>query len=116
MFSYGYDSAVMDDVTHLSESLSVAYSGVALGQIFKGALKPEHSLAMFVGRSRDVVPEVEVSLEDAQNFLRKQDIDAKQFSEGINIVMYKGVAIGFVKRIGARCNNMYPKEQRILNL
>jgi NOL1/NOP2/fmu family ribosome biogenesis protein len=113
---YGYDSAVMDDVTHLSESLSVAYSGVALGQIFKGALKPEHSLAMFVGRSRDVVPEVEVSLEDAQNFLRKQDIDAKQFSEGINIVMYKGVAIGFVKRIGARCNNMYPKEQRILNL
>ena len=113
---YGYDSAVMDDVTHLSESLSVAYSGVALGQIFKGALKPEHSLAMFVGRSRGVVPEVEVSLEDAQNFLRKQDIDAKQFSEGINIVMYKGVAIGFVKRIGARCNNMYPKEQRILNL
>lgn len=113
---YGYSSAVMEDVTQLSESLSVVYSGVAMGQIFKGTLKPEHSLALFVGRSRGVVPEVELSLEDAQNYLRRQDIDAKQFSEGVNIVTYKGVAIGFIKRIGARCNNMYPKDLRILNL
>ena len=113
---YDYNSAVMEDVTQLSESLSVVYSGVAMGQIFKGTLKPEHSLALFVGRNRDVVPEVELSLEDAQNYLRRQDIDAKQFSEGVNVVTYKGVAIGFIKRIGARCNNMYPKDLRILNL
>ena len=113
---YGYSSAVMEDVTQLSESLSVVYSGVAMGQIFKGTLKPEHSLALFVGRNRDVVAEVELSLEDAQNYLRRQDIDAKQFSEGVNVVTYKGVAIGFIKRIGARCNNMYPKDLRILNL
>ena len=113
---YGYSSAVMEDVIQLSESLSVVYSGVAMGQIFKGTLKPEHSLALFVGRNRDVVPEVELSLEDAQNYLRRQDIDAKQFSEGVNVVTYKGVAIGFIKRIGARCNNMYPKDLRILNL
>ena len=113
---YGYNSAVMEDVIQLSESLSVVYSGVAMGQIFKGTLKPEHSLALFVGRNRDVVTEVELSLEDAQNYLRRQDIDAKQFSEGVNVVTYKGVAIGFIKRIGARCNNMYPKDLRILNL
>ena len=113
---YGYSSAVMEDITQLSESLSVVYSGVAMGQIFKGTLKPEHSLALFVGRNRDVVTEVELSLEDAQNYLRRQDIDAKQFSEGVNVVTYKGVAIGFIKRIGARCNNMYPKDLRILNL
>ena len=113
---YGYNRAVMEDVTQLSESLSVVYSGVAMGQIFKGTLKPEHSLALFVGRNRDVVTEVELSLEDAQNYLRRQDIDAKQFSEGVNVVTYKGVAIGFIKRIGARCNNMYPKDLRILNL
>lgn len=113
---YGYNSAVMEDVTQLSESLSVVYSGVAMGQIFKGTLKPEHSLALFVGRNRDVVPEVELSLEDAQNYLRRQDIDANQFSEGVNVVTYKGVTIGFIKRIGARCNNMYPKDLRILNL
>jgi NOL1/NOP2/fmu family ribosome biogenesis protein len=44
------------------------------------------------------------------------DIVAAQFDEGINVVGYKGVPIGFVKRIGARCNNMYPKDLRIVKL
>ena len=113
---YGFDSAVVEDVTHLAESLFVVYSGVAFGQIFKGTLKPEHSLALYVGRNRGVVPEVEVSMEDALDYLRKQDIEARQFAEGINVVMFKGVAIGYIKRIGMRCNNMYPKDLRILNL
>lgn len=111
-----YDSAVVDDVTQLSGSLFVVYSGVACGEIFKGVLKPEHPLALYVWRNRDVVPEVEVSLVDAQNYLRKQDIDASQFEDGINVVMYKGVSLGYVKRIGARCNNMYPKDLRIMKL
>ncbi len=113
---YGYDSAVVEDVVRLGESLSVVYSGVAMGQIFKGRLKPEHPLALFIGRNTDVVPAVELSLEDAQNYLRRVDINASQFDEGINVVTYKGVAIGFVKRIGARCNNMYPKDLRIQKL
>ena len=112
----GYNNAVVDDVIQLSGSLFVVYSGVACGEIFKGTLKPEHSLALYVDRNRNTVPEVEVSLEDAQNYLRKQDIDVKQFNEGINAVTYKGTTIGYIKRIGARCNNMYPKDLRILKL
>ena len=113
---YGYDNAVVDDVVHLSESLSVVYSGVAMGQIFKGKLKPEHPLALFVGCNGVVIPTVEVSLEDALDYLRRQDIAALQFEEGVNRVAYGGVAIGFIKRIGARCNNMYPKDLRIIKL
>lgn len=113
---YGYDNAVVDDVVSLSESLSVVYSGVAMGQIFKGKLKPEHPLALFVGCNDSVVPTVEVSLDDALDYLRRQDISASQFEEGINRVTYGGIAIGFIKRIGARCNNMYPKDLRIIKL
>jgi NOL1/NOP2/fmu family ribosome biogenesis protein len=113
---YGYDNAVIDDVVNLSESLSVVYSGVAFGQIFKGKLKPEHPLALFVGCNAEVVPMVKVSLEDALDYLRRQEIAALQFEEGINRVVYGGVAIGFIKRIGVRCNNMYPKDLRIIKL
>ena len=113
---YGYHSAVVDDVVSLSESLSVVYSGVVMGQIFKGKLKPEHPLALFVGCNGIVIPTVEVSLEDALDYLRRQDISALQFEEGVNRVAYGGVAIGFIKRIGARCNNMYPKDLRIIKL
>jgi NOL1/NOP2/fmu family ribosome biogenesis protein len=113
---YGYHRAVVDDVVALSEVLTVVYSGVCMGQIFKRKLRPEHALALFVGMNADAVPSVELSEADAQDYLRRQDISASQFDEGINRVMYRGVAIGFVKRIGARCNNMYPKDLRIMKL
>ena len=113
---YGYHKDVVDDVVMLSETLSVVYSGVCFGQIFKRKLRPEHSLALYVGMSADVVPNVELSEDDALSYLRRQDISVAQFTEGINRVTCRGVAIGFVKRIGARCNNMYPKDLRILKL
>lgn len=113
---YAYNSSVADAVVTLSENLSVVYSGVAMGRIFKQKLKPEHPLALYVGLNRDAVPVVDVSLEDALDYLRRNDIAAAQFEDGINVVGYKGVPIGFVKRIGARCNNMYPKDLRIVKL
>ena len=111
---YAYNAAVIESVTALASSLNVVYSGVAMGQLFKGKLKPEHPLALYVGRREGVVAEVEVDEEQAVSYLRRHDIAVAPFEEGINIVKYRGVAIGFVKRIGARCNNMYPKEQRII--
>jgi 16S rRNA C967 or C1407 C5-methylase (RsmB/RsmF family)/NOL1/NOP2/fmu family ribosome biogenesis protein len=113
---YAYNKRVVNDVVALSESLSVVYSGVAMGQIYKRKLKPEHPLALYVGFNRDAVPVVDVDLETAQEYLRRHDVMVAEFEEGINAVSYKGVAIGFVKRIGARCNNMYPKDLRIIKL
>ena len=113
---YAYDKSVAEDVVRLSEVLTVVYSGVVMGQIFKGKLKPEHPLALYVGINRDVVPMVDVSEEDALDYLRRQDITASQFDEGVNIVCFKGLPIGFIKRIGNRCNNMYPRDLRIMKL
>lgn len=113
---YCYHRDAVDDVIALSETLSVVYSGVAMGQIFKRKLRPDHALALYVGMRAGSVPDVELDIDDALSYLRRQDISASQFEEGINRVMYRGTAIGFVKRIGARCNNMYPKDLRILKL
>jgi len=38
------------------------------------------------------------------------------FTEGINLVGFEGLPLGWVKRIGHRANNLYPKEWRILNV
>lgn len=113
---YAYNSAIADAVVTLSENLSVVYSGVAMGRIFKSRLKPEHPLALYIGLNRSAVPMVNVSLDDALDYLRRNDIAASQFEEGVNIVGYNDVPIGFVKRIGVRCNNMYPKDLRIVKL
>ena len=102
------------EIKALSSRLAVIYSGVALGQIFKGKLKPDGALAFYVGLNRDAVATAELSLDEALQFLRKQDMSAEPFVEGVNMVLYKGLPLGFVKRVGGRVNNMYPASLRIL--
>lgn len=111
---YGCRKEHYGDIEALSGVLSVIYSGVAMGQIFKNKLKPDGALALYVGLNRDAVECREVGEEDVLKFLRKQDISAENFAEGINLVLHNGQALGFVKRIGARVNNMYPNSLRIL--
>lgn len=111
---YGCRAEHYDEVEALAGSLAVIYSGVAMGQIFKGKLKPDGALALYAGVNHDAVACCEVDEESALKFLRKQDMDAAQFSEGVNMVLYGGRPLGFVKRVGARINNMYPNSLRIL--
>ena len=85
-----------------------------MGQIFKGRLKPDAALALFADMRRDAVACREVDEAVALQFLRKQDVDASLFEEGINLVMRGSLPLGFVKRIGHRVNNMYPNALRIL--
>lgn len=111
---YGWYAAQYDAVRSLSGVLPVIYSGVAMGQLFKGRLKPDPALALFAGLRRDAVPTAELGSEDALRFLRKQELAAGLFAEGINLVTASGRALGFVKRIGLRVNNLYPNSLRIL--
>jgi NOL1/NOP2/fmu family ribosome biogenesis protein len=94
----------------------VIYSGVEMGQIFKGKLKPEWPLSQSVWLNRSALPEVEVTLEVALDYLRKRDVTAALFEEGMNLVCCQGYALGFVKRIGNRVNNTYPNSLKINNL
>ncbi|MEG1463868.1 MAG: hypothetical protein RSC11_03050, partial [Mucinivorans sp.] len=41
---------------------------------------------------------------------------ASAFVDGLNLVTYNSLPLGFVKRIGARVNNMYPIGWRIATL
>jgi NOL1/NOP2/fmu family ribosome biogenesis protein len=103
-----------DALEAMSGTLSVIYSGVAMGQIFKGRLRPDGALAFYVGLNRKAVACCEVEAEVALQYLRKQDVEAEPFAEGLNLVLHDGQALGFVKRVGARVNNMYPSSLRIL--
>lgn len=111
---YGCRKEHYDEVEALAGTLAVIYSGVAMGQVFKGKLKPDGALALYAGVNHDAVACCEVDEQEALKFLRKQDMGAAQFSEGVNMVLYGGRPLGFVKRVGARVNNMYPNSLRIL--
>lgn len=111
---YGWYSAQAEAVKLLSEQLPIIYSGVAMGQLFKGRLKPDAALAFFAGLNRGGLSVVECSEEEALRYLRRGEISAEGLSEGLNLITRNGRALGFAKRIGQRVNNLYPKELRIL--
>lgn len=111
---YAWYGAQADAVRMLSERLPVICSGVALGQLFKGRLKPDPALAFFTGLRRAALPVTELAGEEALNYLRRAEIDASPFAEGTNLVCARGRALGFAKRIGARINNGYPASLRIV--
>ena len=111
---YGCRKMHYDEIEALSGRLAVIYSGVAMGQIFKGKLKPDAALALSVYLRRDAVDCSEVDEDIALQFLRKQDLPAGLFAEGVNLVVCRGQALGFVKRIRNRVNNLYPNSLRIL--
>lgn len=113
---YGYRNEQFKAVQSLSESLTAIYSGVALGQIFKGKLKPDWALSQYIGLNRDAVAVEELDEERALDYLRKHDIAVGNMREGINLVTHNNRALGFAKRVGSRCNNLYPNSLKIMNM
>lgn len=113
---YIYDREQFPFIRQIAEYMSVIYSGVPAGQFFGADFKPDPALALFYGVSKDRVAVVDLPLEPALDYLRKQSADPRLFEEGLNLVSYEGMPLGWIKRIGNRCNNLYPKESRIFQL
>ena len=98
----------------LRERMRVVCAGVQVAEIKGKDVIPSQALAMSVACDEAAFPSVEVSYEQAVAYLRKEafalDADAPR---GYVLIRYKGKALGFVKNIGNRANNLYPQEWRI---
>jgi 16S rRNA C967 or C1407 C5-methylase (RsmB/RsmF family)/NOL1/NOP2/fmu family ribosome biogenesis protein len=97
----------------LQQQVYVRKAGVTIGNIVRNELIPHPELALSVSNSGNF-PRVEVGLEDALQYLRKQPLPANNSPKGWAIVTYKGLGLGFMKVLPNRTNNYYPTEWRIL--
>jgi 16S rRNA C967 or C1407 C5-methylase (RsmB/RsmF family) len=121
---YGIYRPQYGAVTALAGGLNVIYSGVCVGQLFGGKLRPDHALALFADLNRDRTISTALTLEEALDYLRKKEFaDVGRLPEGLNLLTYKtaevstdGLPIGWTKRIGHRTNTMLPNSFRIVNL
>ena len=113
---YAIPSSHMQALELLSSSLAVIYSGVTMGRFFRDEFKPEHALALYSKVNREACPQHELSLEEALEYLRKHDLNAERFEQGINLLQYKGLPLGWIKKSGNKTTNMLPKELRIMTL
>ncbi len=97
----------------LSEQLRVISFGLPVAQFKKNDLLPEHTYALSIDRNPATFDTVELGLKEALLFQKKEEIRIQSNTKGWILVQHRGVPLGFVKNLGNRANNYFPKEWRI---
>ncbi|MBD5252997.1 MAG: RNA methyltransferase RsmF [Barnesiella sp.] len=93
---------------------TVVQAGVTVAQIKGRDIIPHHALAMSAAMSPHAFTQVELSLDDARDYLRRNTLTLPPDTpRGYVAVTYGGLTLGFMKHLGNRSNNLYPAEYRI---
>ena len=77
---------------------------------------PQADEALSIGLDRSKYTVVELGREDALKFLAKEPLVFPDSPLGLILLTYKSLALGFVKNLGRRSNNLHPMPRRIRNL
>jgi 16S rRNA C967 or C1407 C5-methylase (RsmB/RsmF family)/NOL1/NOP2/fmu family ribosome biogenesis protein len=103
----------MDVYLFLFNNLKVVRAGQKIFAIKNKSYLPQHELALSGSLKKDAFPVVEISLQEALAFMRRDNFKPAQSEMGWNILRYEGSSVGFINNIGNRVNNYFPVEWRI---
>lgn len=119
-----FPSAVADRMQELEAvpGIRVMMSGCAVAEVVAGRsgrpgekslLLPLYSLIQGEAYLRGSLPEAEVGLETALEYLRRGGIVLPGMPSGYVALTFHGVPFGLVKNLGTRCNNLLPPSLRL---
>jgi NOL1/NOP2/sun family putative RNA methylase len=100
-----------DKMLHVQAQLRLQKMGTTLGEIAKKGIIPNEELALnpflncYNGR-------IELDLKKALNYLHG-DTFSLAGNQGFQLMTYQHESLGWIKHLGNRFNNLYPKEWRI---
>ena len=102
------------EIDFLSRSLKTVLKGTAIATQKHDKFIPEHALAMSTLLNQSNFKSIELTLEQALSYLRKDVLLIGAGERGFALVTYKGVPLGWANLLGTRINNLYPSGWRIL--
>jgi 16S rRNA C967 or C1407 C5-methylase (RsmB/RsmF family)/NOL1/NOP2/fmu family ribosome biogenesis protein len=108
-----YDKTRLNDFMLINRQLKCMHSGLLLGEIKGKDFIPSTAIALSKKLDRNSVEVVDVDYDTAIMFLRKESIFLPDAKRGYLLITYKDQALGWVKNMGNRSNNLYPQEWRI---
>ncbi|HLT75597.1 MAG TPA: hypothetical protein VKZ68_10935 [Ohtaekwangia sp.] len=106
-------AAWVDTIHYLSQTLRVLYSGTFLARQKHTKLVPEHTLALSVYLNRSQFDSIDLTLEDAIAYLKKDTVNINHSRKGFALAAWNEVALGWMNVVPGRINNLYPPEWRI---
>ena len=103
----------LTDLLQIKNNLRIIHAGVKIGELKQKDLIPAHELALSTILNRTAFPEIDLTIEEAITFLKRDDISPQSTVKGWNLITYRNIPLGWVKNLGNRFNSAYPKEWRI---
>lgn len=99
------------------KKLQVISAGTELAETRGHDVVPAQALALSTLLDPDAFPRVETDRETALAYLRREAVALpREMPRGFVLLTYGGRPLGFVKNLGNRANNLYPKEWRIKSI
>lgn len=106
-------SRLIEEMRFLMNRLNVVLAGTLLASSKHGKMVPEHAGALSIYLNHKNFQKIELSEEDAKQYLRKSNLVIDHNSRGFAMISYKGLSLGWVNLLGNRFNNLYPANWRI---
>lgn len=98
----------------LAKYLHLKNAGILMGELMNDQLLPSHYLALSTELSNSV-KSIDITKEQAIKYLRKDTLVLNEkYEQGIYLLKYEGLGIGWVKVLQNRINNYLPTHLRIL--
>ena len=115
----GYPERLLNEMIAIENRLKVILSGVAVGEIIEGkkgdaVIIPHTDLIQNRAYKKGVIPQIEITPDQALAFLRKQPLVMSDASKGYIVLTYNNIPLGIIKNLGNRTNNLWPSSRRIL--
>lgn len=110
-----YSLSVLSLVEQLqAQKIPILTSGIPLAEVKGKNYLPHPTLALSLALAKEAFPRVEVTQETAIRYLAREAIILPETTpKGFVLICYGGQALGFVKHLGNRSNNLYPQAWRI---
>jgi NOL1/NOP2/fmu family ribosome biogenesis protein len=106
-------AAILKEIPVLQSALYIKMAGVAVGKLAGKDLIPDHQLALSNLINKNIVT-ISLNRQQSIQYLRKEEVQIEGNHRGWALVNYEGYNLGWIKALGNRVNNYYPKAWRIL--
>jgi 16S rRNA C967 or C1407 C5-methylase (RsmB/RsmF family)/NOL1/NOP2/fmu family ribosome biogenesis protein len=110
---YAIPNNQVEEIEFLIHHIKIVLAGTPFITAKHDKLIPEHAAALSIELRKDHFQHIEVNLEEALHFLRKEPIQSGTTPKGFALVTYNKLPLGWVNVLDNRSNNLYPKEWRI---
>jgi NOL1/NOP2/fmu family ribosome biogenesis protein len=107
--SIGYEAQLIES------SLNIVSGATELAELNRKGFIPMPAAALWTGLNKEAFNSTALDLENALRFLHLENVNLEisDSAEGWQLMSYKDLGLGWIKKLSNRVNNYYPKEWRI---